>query len=74
MVYHSSDGATGALPGTVTAVAIIAGIVLGIPLLAATTFAITRLYRQEKKHKVDMSEGSRVFRRDIRVRSAGRSW
>jgi hypothetical protein len=66
MLYQNPDS-TGELSGTVTIVAIIAAVVLGIPLLVATVFAIIRLSREEKRHANDMSEANRGLLRQSRL-------
>jgi len=71
MLYENPDS-TGAMPGTVTIVAIVVAVVLGIPLLVATVFAIIRLTREEKKHSDAMSETGRgLLRQSMLMHDAG---
>jgi hypothetical protein len=72
MLYQNPDS-TGELSGTVTIVAIVAAIVLGVPLLVATVFAIIRLTNEEKKRADDMSEASRgLLRQSMLMHNEGK--
>lgn len=65
--------AAGAVSHTVTATAIIIALILGIPILGCSLFAIYRLYRDRaKKTKSGLNEANRASQIDLPVRNSGK--
>lgn len=65
--------AADAVSHTVTATAIIIAIIIGIPILAFSLFAISRLYRDraQSKRMAGMNEASRASQIGLPVRNSG---
>ena len=65
--------AAGAVSHTVPATAIIVALIIGIPILAFTLFAIGRLCRgrSQKKKAAGMNDAIRVSPRGVAVRDSG---
>jgi len=65
--------AAGAVSHSATATAIIIALIIGIPILACTMFALSRLYgdRAQKRKRAAMNEAIRASRIGVPVRNSG---